>query len=75
MGLIFWLSVTLTVVAATFIPLLIISLSALALLGGSDHLVTPLVVYGVFPTALALTAHLMYRWGRQIADFIQSVSP
>jgi hypothetical protein len=42
--------------------------------GGGDELVTPLVVYGVFPTALIFTTYLMYRYGRQIADFIQSIS-
>lgn len=74
-GLIFWASVTLTVLAATFIPLLVVSLFALTVLIGDDSLVNPLVVYGIFPTAVVATAYLMYRYGRQIADFVQSLSP
>lgn len=74
-GLIFWAFVTLTVLAATFIPLLVVSLFALTVLIGDDSLVNPLVVYGIFPTAVVATAYLMYRYGRQIADFVQSFSP
>lgn len=74
-GLIFWAFVTLTVLAATFIPLLVVSLFALTVLIGDDSLVNPLVVYGIFPTAVVATAYLMYRYGRQIADFVQFLSP
>ncbi|ERL00943.1 hypothetical protein O999_25175 [Pseudomonas putida LF54] len=74
-GLIFWAAVTLTVLAATFIPLLIVSLFVLTVLIGGDSLVSPLVVYGIFPTAVVATAYLMYRYGRQIADFVLSISP
>jgi hypothetical protein len=74
-GLIFWAAVTLTVLAATFIPLLIVSLFVPTVLIGGDSPVSPLVVYGIFPTAVVATAYLMCRYGRQIADFVLSISP
>lgn len=75
LGLIFCAAVTLTVLAAAFIPLLVVSLFALTVLIGDDSLVSPLVVYGVFPTAVVTTAYQMYRYGRPFADFVQSISP
>ncbi|MGH7964927.1 MAG: hypothetical protein ACRERD_24460 [Candidatus Binatia bacterium] len=74
-GTVFLAALTVTVLAATFIPLLIVSLFALTVLIGDDSLVSPLVVYGIFPTAVVATAYLMCRYGRQIADFVLSISP
>jgi hypothetical protein len=52
----------------------LVSLFALTMLGGHDSLVIPLVMYGVFPTAVIITVYLMYRYSRQIADLVQSIS-
>lgn len=73
-GLIFWVVVTLMVLAVIFTPLVILILFALTMFGGDDSLVSPLVMYGVFPAALIITAYLMYRYGRKIGAFVQSIS-
>ncbi|QHG63107.1 hypothetical protein [Pseudomonas putida] len=74
MGLILWAATIAMVLTVTFTPLVLVSLFILTMLGGDDSLVNPLVGYGVLPASIIITLYLMYRYGRRIADFLQSIS-
>lgn len=75
MELIFAVSVVMTVLTVVLLPCIILCLGVLLVLGIDDRFVSPAVVYVAFPEAVVISGYLLFRYWRQITEFVRSISP
>lgn len=75
MGLIFAVSVAMTVFTVVLLPCIILCLRVLLVLGIDDRFVNPVVAYVAFPEAVVISGYLLLRYWRQITEFVRSISP